>query len=212
MNLTKTNPFDKIAEEYDQWYVDHKFSFLSELEAIKYFVPTSGEGIEIGLGTGRFAAELGIRYGIEPSEAMAAMAKQRGVEVLISKAENIPFPNESFDFAIMVAVDPFVDDIEKVYREIFRIIKPGGKLVVGTLHRNGAKAQKYMSMTDSEVYKYARFHSVSETIHQLENSGFSGMETCQTLFTMHPDMIEKPLAGHDRGSFVAIEALKASKL
>lgn len=209
MTMTKTNPFDKIAEEYDQWYVDHKFSFLSELAAIKYFVPHSGVGIEIGVGTGRFAVELGIKHGIEPSTAMAAMAKDRGIDVLISKAESIPLPGKSFDFAIMVAVDPFVDDIEQVYHEIFRILKPGGKLVVGTLHRDGAKAQKYMGMTDNEVYMNARFHTVPETIHQLEKSGFSGFQICQTLFAMHPDIVEKPISGYDRGSFIAIEAMKA---
>ncbi|MDZ7605371.1 MAG: class I SAM-dependent methyltransferase [Cyclobacteriaceae bacterium] len=160
------------------------------------------------MGTGRFAFELGIQHGIEPSEAMAAIARQRGIDVLISKAENIPFPDKCFDFAIMVAVDPFLDDIDQVYREIFRILKPGGKLVVGTLHHDGAKAQKYMSMTDSVVYKNACFHTVSETIYQLEKSGFSGMETCQTLFAMHPDIIEKPLPGHEQGSFIAIEAVK----
>ncbi|NJN25761.1 MAG: class I SAM-dependent methyltransferase [Cyclobacteriaceae bacterium] len=208
MTVTKSNPFDKIAEEYDQWYVDYKYSFLSELEAIKYFIPASGVGIEIGVGTGRFAVELGIRHGIEPSQAMAAMAMQRGVDVMICTAENIPLADESYDFAVMVAVDPFVDDIEQVYREIFRILKPGGKLVVGTLHRDGAKAQKYMNMTDSEVYMHARFHTVGETIDQLKKNGFSGFETCQTLFAMHPDIIEKPLPGHDRGSFIAIEAIK----
>ncbi len=212
MNLTKTNPFDAIAKEYDQWYVDYKFSFLSELEAIKYFVPVSGVGIEIGVGTGRFAVELGIKQGVEPSETMASMARQRGIEVLICKAENIPIPDNSFDFAIMVAVDPFVDDIEQVYREIFRILKTGGKLVVGTLHRDGVKAQQYLKMTDNEVYKNARFHTVAETMSQLEKNGFSGFETCQTLFAMHPDIIEKPLPGYDRGSFIAIEAIRASKL
>ena len=209
-NMTKTNPFDAIAKEYDQWYVDYKFTFLSELEAIKYFVPASGVGIEIGVGTGRFAVELGIKQGVEPSEAMAVMAKQRGIDVLISKAENIPISDESFDYAIMVAVDPFVDDIDQVYREIFRILKPGGKLVVGTLHRDGAKAQQYMKMTDNEVYKNTRFHTVAETISQLKKCGFSGFETCQTLFAVHPDIIEKPLPGYDQGSFIAIEASRSS--
>lgn len=210
MNKTKTNPFDAIVNEYDQWYVDHKFSFLSELEAIKYFVPVSGVGIEIGVGTGRFAVELGIKIGVEPSEAMATMAKQRGVDVLISKAESIPLPGKSFDFAIMVAVDPFVDDIDQVYHEIFRILKSGGKLVVGTLHRDGVKAQQYLKMTDNEVYKNAHFHTVAETMSQLKKCGFSGFETCQTLFAVHPDIIEKPLPGYDQGSFIAIEAIRSS--
>ena len=67
-----------------------------------------------------------------------------------------------------------------------------------------------MSMTDNEVYKNAHFHEISETIQQLKKSGFSGFNTCQTLFEMNPAEIEMPVKGHDKGSFVAIEALKSN--
>jgi len=208
MNLTATNPFNAIAKEYDQWFDDNKYTFLSELEAVKHFTPKQGHGVEIGVGTGRFAMNLGIKYGIEPSEPMANIAKQRGIDVIIGNAENMPYANESFDYAIMVAVDPFVENIELVYREIYRVLKTGGKLIIGTLHKEGAVAQKYMGMTDSEVYKSAQFHTVSETIEQLKTSGFSTFNTCQSLFSIQPEKIETPIQGHDKGSFVAIEANK----
>lgn len=208
MNTIKDNPFDPIVKEYDQWFDDNKNTFFSELAAIKYFLPKQGKGIEIGVGTGRFASELGISCGIEPSESMAMLAIQRGIEVVISKAEKLPYENESFDFAIMVAVDPFVQDIEKVYREIFRILNPKGKLIVGTLHKEGAVAQKYMGMNESKVYKSANFHTVAETIQQLTLADFSDFETCQTLFSISPTEIEIPKLGHDKGSFVAIETIK----
>lgn len=210
MNLTETNPFDPIAKEYDQWFDDNITTYFSELAAVKYFLPSIGKGVEIGVGTGRFAIELGIKYGIEPSQAMANIAKQRGIEVTISTAENMPYPNESFDFAIMVAVDPFVEDIEKVYSEIYRILKPEGRLILGTLHKEGAAAQQYMTMTDNEVYKNAQFHTVSETIEQLKTGGFAAFNTCQTLFSLHPNKVEEPIPSHHQGSFVAIEAIKAN--
>ena len=210
MNAITMNPFDPIAKEYDQWFDENKNTFLSELEAVKYFLPKQGKGVEIGVGTGRFAMEIGIKYGIEPSEAMATLAKQRGIDVIIGNAENMPYDNESFDYAIMVAVDPFIEDIEKVYREIFRILKSGGKLIIGTLHKEGPVAKKYMGMTDSEVYKSAQFHTISETIEQLKKSGFSAFNTCQSLFNMHPEKIETPLPVHDKSSFVAIDAIKTN--
>ena len=114
MRDIKKNPFDSIAIEYDQWFDDNKTTFLSELEAIKYFTPQIGIGIEIGVRTGRFAQELRIQQGIEPSEKMAELAKQRGIKVIICNAEVLPFENASFDFAIMVAVDPFVENISEV--------------------------------------------------------------------------------------------------
>lgn len=208
MELVKRNPFDTVAKEYDQWFNDNSNVFLSELEAVKYFVPQQGIGVEIGVGTGRFASELGIRYGIEPSENMAEIARQRGIDVKIGVAENLDYATGSFDFAIMVAVDPFVQDIQKTYNEIFRILRKGGKLIVGTLHKDGDVAKKYMAMKDSEVYKSATFHTVNETINQLKISGFEDFRTCQSLIEMNPNKVEKPIPLHDKGSFVVIAALK----
>ncbi len=208
MKTTSNNPFNAIADEYDQWFDDNRMTFLSELNAIKQFLPIEGKGVEIGVGSGRFAMELGIEHGIDPSEKMAKIAFSRGIEVEIGVAEHLPYENESFEFALMVAVDPFVQDIGKVYSEIYRILKTGGKLIVGTLHKDGAVAKKYMKIKDSEVYKNAQFHTISETKEELTDSGFTGMETVQSLFDIHPTEIEIPIPGHDKGSFVVIKAVK----
>lgn len=207
MNDIEPNPFDAIAQDYDRWFDDHKTTFLSDVEAIKIFLPNSGKGLDVGTGTGRFAAELGIQYGIEPSKNMAQIAIGRGIDVTIGIAENMPYPNEAFHFAILIAVDHYISDIEKAYQEIFRILRKDGKLIVGTLHKAGAVAQKRM-MTDKD--KNVRFHTVEETINQLRKVGFSGFKTCQTLLTVHPEKVERPIPGHDKGSFVAIEALKTT--
>jgi hypothetical protein len=61
-----TNIFEESAQEYDEWYAQNEFAYLSELAAIKAFMPTEGHGLEIGVGTGRFAAALGIKVGVEP--------------------------------------------------------------------------------------------------------------------------------------------------
>ncbi len=49
--------------------------------SVKQFIPTGKNGLEVGVGTGRFAAELGIKNGIEPAPNMAAMVieSQKGV-------------------------------------------------------------------------------------------------------------------------------------
>jgi SAM-dependent methyltransferase len=208
MNTIQENPFEPISHEYDQWFDDNRNTFLSELEAIRLFTPKSGNGLEIGVGTGRFAMELGIKTGIEPSAKMAQFAINRGIEVHIGKAENLPYESKSFDFAIMVAVDPFVHDIGKVYQEINRVLKDNGKLIVGTLHKDGLVAQKYMNMTDSEVYKNAHFHTVNETLAQLKRSGFNTFNICQTLFSLNVTEVEQPVSGFDKGSFIAIESQK----
>ena len=55
MNSSSENIFDTIAEKYDRWFDKNRNTYLSELEAVKYFLPAKGKGVEIGVGTGRFA-------------------------------------------------------------------------------------------------------------------------------------------------------------
>ena len=75
------NIFNHNYKKYDLWYERNKFAYLSELEAVKKVLPKRGEGLEIGVGTGRFAAPLGITAGVDPSKNMIKIAKKRGIDV-----------------------------------------------------------------------------------------------------------------------------------
>lgn len=105
-----TNVFEESAQEYDEWFVRHEFAYQSELAAIKTFLPKEGQGLEIGVGTGRFAAPLGIKVGVEPAKAIADLARKRGIKVYEAYGEELPFKNESFDFILMVTVLCFLKD------------------------------------------------------------------------------------------------------
>ncbi len=65
--MTKTTAFDDQISEYDDWFEKYPDLYLAELEAVRGFIPASGSGVEIGVGTGRFAVPLGISVGVEPS-------------------------------------------------------------------------------------------------------------------------------------------------
>ena len=56
--------FEENVAEYDAWFENNRETFSAELEAIKGFVPSVGKGVEIGVGTGRFASSLGITIGV----------------------------------------------------------------------------------------------------------------------------------------------------
>ena len=128
-------PFEQYADEYDAWFERNPAAYRTELRAIKAALPASGSGLEIGVGTGRFAAPLGVRAGIDPSPAMAAIARTRGIEVTIGRAELLPFAAEEFDYALMVTTICFVDDLGAAFREAARVLKPGGRLIVGFIDR-----------------------------------------------------------------------------
>jgi len=59
------NIFDRYYKRYDNWYEKNKFAYLSELKTVRKVLPRKGKGLEIGVGTGRFAAALGISTGID---------------------------------------------------------------------------------------------------------------------------------------------------
>ncbi len=206
---TENYLFDKTASAYDHWFEEHENAWRSEILAIKQFVPVGKEGLEVGVGTGRFAAEFGVRRGIEPARNMAKMARKRGIDVAEGVGENLPYPNNCFDFVLMVAVDCFVDDIEKTYREVFRVLKPGGRIIIGLLDKNGTVAKNYEAKkAPDNVYWNAHFHTAEETTNLLKKSGFRNFEFCQTLTVPDPPMIEPPVSGYGKGSFVAIKGEK----
>lgn len=206
--MAKTAPFDEQAIDYDAWFEKHRDLYLAELEAVRSFIPASGSGVEIGVGTGRFAAALGIHIGVEPAPRMAELARQRGIEVLKGIAEALPFADGSFDFAVMVTVVCFLDDVARAFREAFRILKPNGILVIGFIDRESELGRQYnLRKEQSRFYRDASFYSVDEIELLLTEAGFSNFAYRQTLL---PDETVdlKVLEGHNSGGFVVIRAKK----
>ena len=121
--------FDQFAVDYDKWFDTYKFAYQSELEAVKKFNPSQGIGIEVGTGTGRFSVRFGIKIGVEPSESMAAISRARGIKIYKAIAEQLPFDDKSFDFALMITTLCFVDNPSLAIKEIYRILKPKGKII-----------------------------------------------------------------------------------
>jgi len=85
------NIFDQYWKRYDAWYDNYRFAYLSEVEAIKKVLPRKGKGLEVGVGTGRFASVLGIHYGIDPSVKMVKVAESRGIDAKIGQGEKLPY-------------------------------------------------------------------------------------------------------------------------
>ena len=204
-----SNAFDQYTLEYDNWFEKHKIVYQSELLAIKQVVPKNKIGIEIGVGTGRFAEPLNIKCGVEPSEGMAQIAKQSGVKIINAVAENLPIENQSYDFATMVTTVCFLTDIPKAFAEVHRILKPNGEFIIGLIDRNSELGKKYEQQKNTnKFYKDAHFHSTAEITELLSNSGFGRFSFWQTLTESDETTIEQPKSGFGKGSFVVIKSIK----
>jgi len=181
--MAKTKPFDEHLNEYEQWFSDNRYAYESELEAIRNILPEKGKGIEIGIGSGVFAAPLGIIEGIEPSGVMREKAAERGLHVIDGIAENLPLADKSYDFVLMVTTICFVDDISRSFAEAHRILKYDGNLVLGFVDKESLVGKLYLSLKDKSIfYKDARFYSTEEVYRVLWENDFTIISTHQTVF------------------------------
>jgi len=207
LSLPGITVFNQFAREYDHWFVENSFAYLSEVEAIRRFIPDTGLGVEIGAGTGRFSIPFGIKIGIEPSDGMARLAQSRGLFIIRALAEELPFVDVTIDYVLMVTVICFLTDLPTAIKEIRRVLKPGGRLIIGFIDRESPLGRNYESMKDSSrFYKWATFYSVSQVMDVLTAAGFSDFQVCQTLFTNPGDMVrcDPVCEGHGEGSFVVL--------
>jgi len=208
-----TKPFDENIEQYEDWFIKNEYVYKSELNALKNLIPLGKKGIEVGLGSGLFAKPLNIKEGVEPSEKMRKLAKQRGLQVIDGIGENLPLPSEDYDFALMVTTICFLDDVLKSFGEIKRILKPGGLFISGFVDKKSPLGKIYQKhKNENPFYRYATFYSTGKVINLLEKQRFTISRITQTVFgdLSEINFIQKIVEGYGKGGFVCIEAKKES--
>ena len=155
--MPKTEPFEKYTVRYEKWFEINEYVYQSEINAIREIIPDFKNGIEIGVGSGRFAEPLGIKFGIEPSSKMRKIARERGVKVIDGTAESLSFNDCSFDLALMVTTLCFLDNETKAFMEIYRILKSGAHFIIGFVDKDSRVGRIYQKSKKSRVvgFRYA---------------------------------------------------------
>jgi len=209
--MPKIKPFEKYTDQYENWFEENRYVHQSEINAIREILPDFKNGIEIGVGSGRFAEPLGIKFGVEPSYEMRKIAGIRGIEAVNGVAENLPLKDGSFDLALMITTLCFLDDERKAFSEIYRILKPGGYFINGFVDKNSKVGKIYQKNKQKSVfYREAIFFTTEEVIRMSKETGFKNYEFRQTIFNTLDkiNQTEKVKEGHGEGSFVVIKAQK----
>ena len=166
--------FDESAGDYDRWFDDHGEVYAAQVRLLQDAVPQGGCGLELGVGSGRFAVPLDIRYGIDPSLKLLAMAQIRGIEVVQGEGEHLPYRAETFDYVLMMTVICFLENPPGVMQETFRVLLKGGYLILGFIEKNGEIAMQYrQEKTKGRFLRFARFLTVDEVARLAEDAGFS---------------------------------------
>jgi SAM-dependent methyltransferase len=209
--MPRTEPFDEHTSEYDTWFPENALAYESELLAVRALLPEYRRAVEIGVGSGRFAGPLGISLGVEPSRAMAALARSRGIHVLQAAAEHLPFADATFDLVLMVTTICFLDDVSRSFSEAHRALTAGGHLLVGFLDRDTELGRVYQEhKADSVFYRMARFASSEEVTTEFEQAGFGDLASVQTIYSSPGSMerLSVPSPGDGSGLFVVMRGRK----
>ncbi|MEO0265973.1 MAG: class I SAM-dependent methyltransferase [candidate division WOR-3 bacterium] len=208
--MNRFRVFEENLERYEEWFEKHRFIYFSELEAVKSFIK-GGKGLEVGVGTGRFAGPLGIQFGIDPAFRMLKIAKKKGIQVIRGVSEFLPFKDGIFDFVLFVTTICFVDDIKKSLQEAHRVLRDGGDIIVGFVDRESPLGKIYWKKRNESVfYKHARFYSVHEFVCYLRDAGFVDVAIRQTLFgdSLNKESRDPVIEGYGQGSFVVVRGKK----
>jgi SAM-dependent methyltransferase len=196
----RTAPFSRLYTQYDAWFDEHYAAYVSELLAVRALLPLTGRGLEIGVGTGRFAGPLGVAFGVDPVAEVLEYARTRGVGAVRANGEVLPFGNRTFDYVLMVTTICFLSDPGAVLREAARVLRRHGSIVIGLIDRESPLGRKYLArQADSDFYRAAIFYSAAEIAALLSEHGFGDITCMRTLFGSLDDIKDIQTVTTDSG-------------
>jgi len=142
----------------------------------------SGGGIDVLLSARR-VGPTGKAYGIDMTEEMLALARQNqrkagvmNVEFLKGEIENIPLPDSSVDVIISNCVINLSADKDKVFREAFRVLKPGGRFAVSDVVVRGEVPSQVRRSMELWVGCIAGALKDSDYRAKLTHAGFDAID------------------------------------
>jgi len=180
-----------------QTEINKRYSDLAESScclscggAINYSEVQPGE-VCVDLGSGRGtdvmrlaenAGEKGFVYGIDLSDGMIKKAKETAsrlgivnVNFIQSELENINLPDETADLVISNCTINHATDKQKVWNEIFRILKDGGRFVISDIYSTDPVPDEYRNDPVAVAECWAGSVTRDEYLDHLTNAGFSSI-------------------------------------
>lgn len=170
--------FAELSSAYGKWRGSRVGGITDALERnliLELAGPVAERSVlDVGCGDGALAVELsGLGaevVGIDASSSMIEAARRRarrdGVPISfeVATARSLPFPPATFDVVIAVTVLCFVEDAAPVFREMARVLRPGGRLVIGELGKRStwAAQRRIRGWFGSSIWRKGRFRTAGE--------------------------------------------------
>jgi ubiquinone/menaquinone biosynthesis C-methylase UbiE len=178
MNRERAQLFDEWPEAYDRWFTTPIGSLVKKFEAqliLDLLKPKQREIIlDAGCGTGIFTTDIlssGSQViGLDISLPMLIQAKKKLKEyplsIILAGMLNLPFPGSSFDKVVSVTALEFVEDAKGAVKELFRVTKMGGCIVMATLNSLSPWASRRIAEAKEKhtIFEKAIFRSPQELL------------------------------------------------
>ena len=169
---------DNYIENYEKISQDHlshlaekgENPFMSEdywqsleevtLKQIVSVLKTGDKILDVGVGLGRLLSQLTLnveKYGVDISKSYLNEAKNKGINVCLSKIEELPYNDNSFDVIVTTDVLEHVFDLNQCVREIKRVLKPNGYLIVRVPYKEDLSAY-----VNYDLYEFIHLRNFDE--------------------------------------------------
>ena len=151
--------------------------------------------LDVGCGDGTLAL-LSIEegearvQGCDPDPRMVARAHARfaragvSIDLTVAQAQALPFPDNSFDVVFCITVLAFIPDASTAVREMARVLRPGGRLVIGDLGKWSlwAARRRIRGWLGAAFWRAARFRTARQIVALASSSGLSIMSIRGAIF------------------------------
>jgi ubiquinone/menaquinone biosynthesis C-methylase UbiE len=160
--------YDPFAKLYHKHILD-KNNFLNKfveepgtLKKLKELELTSKKVLDLGCGSGRYTRVLknfGANVvGVDPSEELLKIARKeiKNIDFLKKDSSNLPFKDNCFDMVFAGMVLHYVKDIESLFREVFRVLRPKGIFIL-TSHVPYLELVRKVKFENKSYYEFDHY-------------------------------------------------------
>ena len=172
----KSGLFDDWPERYDRWFTTPMGTLVWRYEVdliLDLLKPGRGETLlDAGCGTGVFTLDLlasgahviGLDISLPMLRRSREKARGEPLQIVLGDMLHLPFPGNFFDKAVSVTALEFIEDGQSAVRELFRVTKSGGSIVVATLNSLSpwASRRKFEAQKKQSIFTKAIFRSPGE--------------------------------------------------
>lgn len=169
--------FDTMPDKYTAWFKTPIGKLVLDTEksmTMALLAPSAGERVlDVGCGSGIFTeffidagAELtGLDISVPMLNDAHLRLADKPFDSVAGNMYSLPFPDHYFDKTVSITALEFVPDAQQAINEMFRVTKPGGRIVVSTLNSLSPWAERRKKAAEKDeksVFKEAYFRSPDE--------------------------------------------------